>query len=65
MTPAQAKELEMFEMLGRNDVFKAWLQGQLNHNMEVLTHNTDTVQLHRAQGCSQLLQKMLQLSNKK
>ena len=65
MTPAQTRELELFEMLGRNEVFKSWLQGQLTNNMEILTHNADTVQLHRAQGCSQLLQKMLQLSNKK
>ena len=62
MTP---KEAEMFEMLGRNEVFRAWLQKQLATNVDILTQHTDTVQLHRAQGCSQLLQKMLQLSNKK
>lgn len=65
MTPTQAKEAELFEMLGRNDVFKTWLQKQLDANVDILTHNTDMVQLHRAQGCSQLIQKMLSMSNKK
>ena len=62
MTP---KEAEMFDMLGRNEVFRAWLQKQLVANVDILTQHTETVQLHRAQGCSQLLQKMLSLSNKK
>lgn len=65
MTPAQLKEVELFEMLGRNSTFQSWLQKQLAAQVDILTHNADTVQLHRAQGCSQLLQKMLQLSNKK
>lgn len=65
MTPTQVKEAELFEMLGRNEVFKAWLQSQLTHHTDILVHHTELVHLHRAQGCSQLLQKMLQLSNKK
>ena len=65
MTPAQLREAEMFEMLGRNEAFKTWLHKQLATNVDILTHNSDVVILHRAQGCSQLIQKMLSLSNKK
>lgn len=61
----RAKEAELFEALGRNEVFKAWLQQKLAAQVEVLVKNNDVVQLHRAQGGSQLIQTMLDLCNKK
>lgn len=61
----RAKEAELFDALGRNDMFKGWLQSQLDAQVELLVCNNDTVQLHRAQGGSQLLRKMLLLCDKK
>lgn len=61
----RTKEAELFEALGRNEMFKAWLQHKLAAQVEVLVKHADTVQLHRAQGCSQLLQTMLDFCDKK
>lgn len=59
------KEAELFELLSRNNAFKEWLQSRLDGQIKVLVQNVDGVQLHRAQGSSQLLQTMLDLCNRK
>lgn len=61
----KAREAELFEGLSRNPAFKDWLQDALDNDIAILMQNLDVVQLHRAQGRSQLLRKLLDLSNKK
>ena len=61
----KAREADLFEGLSRNQAFREWLQDALDTDITILIQNMDAVQLHRAQGRSQLLRRLLDLSNKK
>lgn len=49
----------MLQQVGANTRFCEYLQARIDHEIQVLMKNTDSAQLHQAQGRAQVLQTLL------
>jgi hypothetical protein len=58
-------EQALFEQLGRNQVFRAWLQKESDTRIKVLKVNTRLEQLCQAQGAMQVLDAIQALTERR
>jgi hypothetical protein len=59
------EEQALFEQLGRNPVFRAWLQKESDTRIKVLKVNTKLEQLCQAQGAMQVLDAIQALTDRR
>jgi hypothetical protein len=52
-------DLEYFARIAGDNAFRQWLEAERNESIKYLTAATDQIQIYRAQGKVQLLEKML------